>query len=132
LFRAYGASINIIDGSIGPNFRAERSTVSIEGGEFSDAHFTFGSVVDLSDGKFTKLRIEQSSTLTLRDGEVGTLRASQGHIHMTAGHIAGEVHLSSDSRFTLEGGLVSGPLTISRGATDIHILGGTLAAPITV
>lgn len=128
----YGARVDINGGTIGSDFHAHRSTVSIEAGEFENAMFTHSSLVDIAGGSFSLLRVERDAAVTLRGGQVAALTAAEGHIRLLGGHITGSVHLTAQSTFTLEGGLLSGPLTILRTVSDVHLRGGMVDGPVAV
>jgi hypothetical protein len=125
-----GSTVEIRGGSVANNFEAERSTVTISGGEIGDGVTIFdGADVAVSGGTIGEaLEIRAGGTLNLTGGQVARLgKATGGTLNMTGGSLGSSFTALAGSNVTIAGGTVGSEFTAASGST-VNVTGGEVGS----
>lgn len=120
--------VEIHGGTVGANFEAERSHVTVSGGVVGDKSDVFnGAIVTLSGGSIgQEFQVHTGGTLNIAGGQAGKLGTLVGGtINLTSGYLGTTFHAKAGSILNVSGGTVDQELTIDDGGTA-NISGGQI------
>jgi hypothetical protein len=117
---AQNSVVEIRGGTVGKNFEADRSFVTIAGGtvgEFADVFR--GATVTVTGGEIRPhLEVHAGGVLNLNGGQLGFGGVARGgQLNMAGGRIVSGFELQEGASASISGGLVDGTLTVAASST---------------
>jgi hypothetical protein len=125
---AHDSNVQINGGTVGNNFEADRSQVTIAGGVVGDKLDVFGgATITMTVGSIgQQFSVHPSGTLNINGGQTGASgNVTGGIVNMTAGTLGSGFHALQGSYVNISGGAVSSEFHADTGSV-VNISGGTV------